>query len=154
MNQGGLEVVPQPTNDTGLLSNRVLSLWPYSDMTDDRIYWGKKYITMRQDTGIKSAFKFGINNDRGFAAYFVNGGMFVKKFNTDPKGCYPDSGVSYETYTNNVILEMESLSELSAITPGSTAFHKEEWTIEKDVVRPEPNDELTIDALIKLYIEK
>lgn len=154
LHQGGLEIVPQPLNNTGLLSNRMLSLWSYTDMSDDRVYWGKKYITLRQDTEIQSAIKFGINNDRGWAAYLVNNGMFVKKYNHNPNGNYPDNGVSYETYTNNLILEMESLGELVPITPGSTASHSEEWMLINNVERPDAKDEVTIDALAKLYIEK
>jgi hypothetical protein len=154
LRRGGMEVVPQPLNNTGLLANRVLSLWSYSDMSDDRIYWGKKYITMRQDTGIKSAFKFGINNDRGWAIYLVNNGMFVKKYNHDPNGNYPDYGVSFETYTNNLILEMETLGELVDITPGSTSSHSEEWSLIDKVERPAANDEVTLDTLVNLYIEK
>lgn len=154
LRRGGMEIVPLPLNNTGLLANRVLALWPYSDMSDNRVYWGKKYVTMRQDVGIKSAFKFGINNDRGWAGYFVNNGMFVNKYNHNPNGNYPDYGVSFETYTNNLILEMETLSELSDITPGSTAFHGEEWSLINNVERPSSNDEVTLDALINLYIEK
>jgi hypothetical protein len=154
LRRGGMEVVPQPLNNTGLLANRVMTLWPYSDMSDDRVYWGKKYITMRQDTGVKSAFKFGINNDRGWAGYFINGGMFVKKYNHNPNGNYPDYGVSFETYTNNLILEMETLGELSDITPGSTSHHCEEWLLIDNVERPAANDEVTLDTLVNLYIEK
>lgn len=154
MRQGGLEVVPQPLNNTGLLANRRLSLWSYTDMSDDRVYWGKKYITLRQDTGITSAIKFGINNERGWAAYLVNNGMFVKKYSHNPDGNYPDYGVSYETYTNNLILEMESLGELVPITPGSTVSHTEEWTLIKNVERPDAKDEITLDTIAKLYIEK
>jgi hypothetical protein len=154
MRRGGLEVVPQPTNNTGNLANRVLALWPYSDMSDERVYFGKKYITMRQDTDIKSAFKFGINNDRSWAGYFVNNGMFVKKYNHNPNGNYPDFGVSYETYTNNLVLEMETLGELVDITPGSTASQSEEWLLIDKVERPAANDEITLDTLVDLYIEK
>lgn len=154
MRHGGLEVVPQPLNNTGLLSNRVLSLWSYSDMSDERIRWGKRYITMRQDSSIKSALKFGINNDRGWAGYCINGGMFVKKYNHNPGGHYPDNGVSFETYTNNVILEMETLGELCDITPGSTVAHCEEWMLIDKVERPAPDDEVTLDTLVNLYIEK
>ena len=153
LSRGGLEVVPQPTNDTGLLANRVLSLWPYSDMSDDRVHWGKKYITLRQDPSATQAFKFGINNLRGWAAYFNHGDMFVKKYTNNPGGSYPDFGTSFETYTNNFFLEMESIGELVNITPHSTVFHGEEWSLVKDVERPAPDDEEAIDKLVQLYIE-
>lgn len=152
--QGGLEVVPQPLHDTGLLANRVLSLWPYSDMSDSRVYWGKKFISLRQDPGIRSKFKFGINNLRGWASYFNHGGMLVKKYECNPGGNYPDYGTSFETFTNNLIMEMESLGELVDITPGSTIYHGEEWSLFDHVERPAPDDEQTMETLTRLYIEK
>lgn len=154
LSQGGLEIVPQPQNDTGLLPNRVLSLWPYTDLTDDRVYWGKKYITLRQDKGIASAFKIGINNLREWAAYCNHDCLFIKRYKNNPAGNYFDYGTSFETYTNNHILEMETIGEITNITPGSTIFHSEEWELIGEVKRPEQNDEITIDTLVKMYIEK
>jgi hypothetical protein len=154
LGKGGLEVIPQPLYDTGLLANRVISLWPYADMSDERVYWGKKYITLKQDKNISSAFKFGINNIRNFAAYFNHNSMFIKKYHSNPDGKYPDYGTSFETYTNNHFLEMETLGELTDITPGSTMYHSEEWELVDNVMRPAEQDEVTIDALVKVYIEK
>jgi len=154
LGKGGLEVIPQPLYDTGLLANRVISLWPYSDMSDERVYFGKKYITLKQDKNISSAFKFGINNIRNWAAYFNHDSMFIKKYHCNPEGKYPDYGTSFETYTNKHFLEMESLGELTDITPGSTLFHSEEWELVDNIKRPNEKDEVTIDALVKVYIEK
>lgn len=154
LNKGGLEVVPRPVNDTGLLSNCVMSLWPYTDMSDPRVFWGKKYITLRQDKDASAAFKFGINLNREWVAYLHHGDMFVKSFHINSHGNYPDSGVSFETYTNQHFMEMESLGELIDITPGSTASHTEKWTLVKDVARPAQNDEAAVDALVKKHIEK
>jgi hypothetical protein len=154
LSQEGLEIVPQPQNDTGLLANRSLTLWSYTDMSDERVYWGKKYITLRQDPSITSAFKIGINNARGWAAYLNHGQLFIKKNDVNPNGRYPDYGCSFETYTNNYIVELETLGELVDITPGSTIYHGEEWTLIDNVERPAPDDEVTIDALVNLYIEK
>ena len=44
MAPGGKEVVPQGRRDTGLLPNRVVSLWPYSRLDDPRVHWGERYI--------------------------------------------------------------------------------------------------------------
>lgn len=154
LSKGGLEVVPQPVCDTGLLSNRVLSVWPYSNMADERIYWGDKYITLTQKPGMDRSFKFGINNLSGWAGYFNHGGLFIKRYTCDAAGEYPDHGTSFETYTDKEILEMESLGQLVNITPGSTAFHAEHWDIVPDVERPDARDEAAIDAAVKKYIEK
>ena len=80
MSQGGKEIVPQPARDTGFLGNRVLALWPYSKMNDRRVYWGDKYIVLQQDPGAERPFKFGINNEDGWAAYFNHGNLFIKRY--------------------------------------------------------------------------
>ena len=154
LGQGGLEVVPQPVNDTGLLANRVLSVWPYTNMADERVFWGDKYITLRQKPGAGRALKYGINNLAGWAAYFIGGGLFIKRYNCDPAGTYPDYGTSFETYTDGEILEMETLGRLIDLTPGSTMFHAESWSIVADVERPDPRDEDAIDKAVKKYIEE
>lgn len=151
MAPGGREIIPQPVRDTGLLANRVLALWPYSNMQDRRVYWGKKYIILDQDPSIEEPFKFGINSDAGWGAYFNHNCMFVKRYIPKENVEYPDFGVSYETYTNGYFLEMETLGELKVTEPGETVEHVETWELFKDVERP-GRDEDQIDNLVKKYI--
>ena len=54
MAPGGKEVIPQTRKDTGLLPNRIMSLWPYARLNDPRVYWGDKYIILQQDQDRKS----------------------------------------------------------------------------------------------------
>ncbi|MDR0405862.1 MAG: DUF4380 domain-containing protein [Clostridiales bacterium] len=152
LKHGGLEVVPQPKKDTGLLGNRVLALWPYTKMSDSRVVWGDDFITVRPDSSAEGAFKFGINNERGFAAYFNHGNLFFKRFSPIDGGMYPDGGVSFETYTTDVMLEMETLGELQKVQPRETAVHTEVWELILNVPQPETDGE--INAAIKKYIEK
>ena len=51
MNLNGVAIVPQSTwsEPDGLLPNRVLTLWPYTDLRDPRVYWGTRCIMLRQD---------------------------------------------------------------------------------------------------------
>lgn len=151
MKIGGLEVVPQPKKDTGLLGNRILALWPYTKMNDERVCWGDDFITIRPNSSADSAFKFGINNERGFAAYFNHGNLFVKKFVPVDGGTYPDGGVSYETYTNNIMVELETLGEYKKVKPNETVVHVENWELIMNVPMPDTNEE--ISAAIKKYIE-
>ena len=109
MAPGGFEILPQPDRETGLLGNRVLALWPYTNMNDNRVYWGDKYITLSQDANAHGPIKFGINNEKQWAAYINKGCLFIKKYSHNMHAKYPDFGVSYETYTNKYFLEMESL---------------------------------------------
>ena len=60
---GGVAILPQSQSHTGLLPNRTISLWPYSDVTSALLSWGNRYILAWADkkTG---AFKLGFPNPR------------------------------------------------------------------------------------------
>lgn len=143
MATGGTEIVPQYQLDTDLLPNRMLSLWPYTNMNDHRVTWGKKYILLKQDPECKDAFKFGISNTDGWAAYANHGNLFIKKFTPVEGALYPDySGSSYETYTIDFMLEMETLSPLVILEPEGTLEHIENWQLFKDVPAPESDSDV------------
>lgn len=151
MATGGTEIVPQNTKDTDLLPNRMLSLWSYTKLNDPRVTWGEKYILLRQDPDNKTAFKFGISNTDGWAAYANHGNLFVKKFLPVEGALYPDySGSSYETYTIDFMLEMETLSPLVILEPSETLEHIETWQLFSDV--PKPVTEQDVERDIIKYI--
>lgn len=134
MDKGGAVVVPQPTEDTGLLANRVLAIWPYTDMTDSRIFFGERYIALRQNPEIDRNIKFGINNTAGKIAYINYGQALVKSFAPNhPDGVYPDYGCSCESFACDLFIEAETLSELQTIKKGESIVHTETWTLTPDV---------------------
>ena len=45
LGQGGTEIIPLNTRDTGLLANRYVSIWPYADLRDDRFYFCLLYTS-------------------------------------------------------------------------------------------------------------
>lgn len=151
--RGGLEFVPQPQKDTVLLGNRVLALWPYTRMTDERVYWGDRFISLQQDPKADHPIKFGINSEHGYAAYFLNGDLFVKQFAIDESAQYPDAGMSFETYTNSLMLEMESISPLKKTAPGETLEHTEHWSLFSGVTAPDSQDEAAMEQIAKQYIK-
>ena len=148
---GGREIVPQPTKDTGLLGNRLLALWPYTKLTDKRVIWGDRYISLTQDSKNCDKFKFGLDSEHGFSMYFKDGDLFIKKFFPIENGKYPDGGMSFETFTNNLFLEMESLGEIQEIAPNQTVEHKEVWSLYR---QPDLDDfdETEIDKLVEKYV--
>ena len=112
MAQGGRAIVPQEPYQTGeenLLPVRPLVLWSYTKMKDPRFIWGTKFIQVKQDPGAKTYQKIGVLNTLGWAAYYLNGQLFIKRYNYSPGARYPDFGVNTEVYTNPDILEMFSL---------------------------------------------
>lgn len=143
MAPGGKEIVPQVTRDTGLLPNRMISLWPYTKMNDPRVYWGEKYITLQQDPKAITAFKFGIPNEDGWAGYVNHGHLYVKQFPFIEDAIYPDfSGSSYETYTCGDFLEMESLTPLVLLEPEESISHTEVWALYDNAEIPRTEDEI------------
>lgn len=142
MAQGGYEIIPQPTVNTDLLPNRAVALWPYANMADPRVFWGRSYITLRQDSAEKELFKCGINNYAGWAAYVLPNVTFVKHYSPQhPQAEYPDFGVSFETYTDSLVIELETLAPLHRLKQGETASHSEVWVLKHTDVPPAPTDE-------------
>ncbi|WP_071553849.1 hypothetical protein [Neomoorella thermoacetica] len=72
---------------------------------------------LKQDPKISNPFKLGIANQDGWSIYLNHGNLFIKRFNHQFNVRYPDYGISYETYMNNYMLEMESLSPLTLLEP-------------------------------------
>ncbi|HQQ00974.1 MAG TPA: hypothetical protein PLY86_21170, partial [bacterium] len=60
---------------------------------------------------------------------------------------YPDMGCSLETFTNNEMLEFETLSPLWRILPGETVEHVEQWRLLKGISAT--LDEESIDRELK-----
>ena len=146
---GGTLVLPTNDNDTGLLSNRKIIVWPYTDLTDDRIYFGKRYITLKQDKNAKEPIKLGLDLNKATAYYCKNGNIFCKRIESVlPAGNYPDGGCNFETYTNDVFIEVESLGELKTVKNGETSVHREMWSLYKTNTDINFKSEEDIDNLL------
>ncbi|MBI5056243.1 MAG: hypothetical protein HZB61_06500 [Nitrospirae bacterium] len=143
----GTEVVPQTRRETGLLPNRIIALWPYTMPDDRRLRFCGNYITIHQDPAVKQPLKLGTSNENGWAAYFNHGHLFVKYYTHNTNARYPDYGVSYETYVNNFMLEMETLSPLVLLGPNAYVEHTEQWELFDNVPMPSL-DEKAIDMAL------
>jgi len=150
MNYGGFMAVKMIDTDLGLLPNRTMSLWSYSKMNDKRVYFGEKYITLKADRDNEEQFKFGIRTDSGYAAYFRNKTMFIKRFETDD--CVgPDYDCNYESYTCKEMLEMESLSPLTVLEYNEFVLHNEVFELYELEKMPDPRNEAEIsEALARI----
>ena len=137
MRPGGLGVLPQSLAQTGLLPNRALTLWPYTDMRSPHIQWGNEYIFVTANV-TEGALKIGFPNPRGWLGYALDGTLFVKRTQYDPTAIYYDGGSSSECYCNARFLELETLGAMVALVPGDVATHHETWEVFADVdVQPD-----------------
>ncbi|MGN1121966.1 MAG: hypothetical protein ACI4RV_06330 [Eubacteriales bacterium] len=127
--KGGKAYVAQATEDTGLLANRTLMLWPYNVMTDKRFYMDDTYVGLAQETDAKAAFKIGVNNTRGKAVCVNHGTAFCISTDYIPGAVYPDNGCSCEMYSCANFLEVETLSPLYTLNPGESCRHTEHWSL-------------------------
>jgi hypothetical protein len=152
MAPGGTAIVPFADRGTGLLPNRQLVLWPYTNMNDARVTWGEKAVILRQRPDTQP-FKIGTNNEKGWAAYAKEGHLFVKTYRPVIDGVYPDYGVSFETYTNGLFLELETLSELQRVRPGQTVEHAETWRL-FEFAEPDWSDERSLIARIESLLDE
>lgn len=131
---GGTAILPQSRQDTSVLPNRSLVLWPYTDMVNPNVRWGSEYILL--DAALDTPFKVGFPNPRGWLAYWWDGMLFVKRAEYDSQAEYFDYGSSSESYCDHRFIELETLSPIRTIAPGETASHIETWDLYRDVDRP------------------
>lgn len=126
---GGKLTVPLSTENTGYLANRNLVHWHYNDVNDERfaLYNDKFVLTSTPDA--KGPFKIGTMLKGIKAVYEYNGTVFTKKC-AQRDGEYPDFTCNLETYTSELIHEVETLSPMEEIAPGGKIVHTEKWRIE------------------------
>jgi hypothetical protein len=135
MAQGGMVVAgfpPRGTHPQNLEVTNPLSMWAYTDLSDPRWKFTKKYLTLRQDPDNSNAQKLGSFNVDTWAAYLLNGEAFVKRSKADPTKTYPDFGCSFETFTNNEFLEIETLGPMTKVQPEHMVEQVEQWGLYKN----------------------
>jgi hypothetical protein len=148
MAKRGLLIIPLPakiTHAARLTHNQNWSLWGYTDFSDPRWTLGARYILFRQDPK-RGPNKIGIAHREGWAAYLRRGLLFIKKFQRMPDAVYPDSDVNFEAFSNERMLEIESLGPLVTLRPGQSTVHTETWSLHRGV--PVCRTEADIDKYV------
>lgn len=151
MAPGGTSLAVQPTEDTGLLANRSLIIWPYTRMTDSRMSITDKYITVSQSKDAECNLKIGFNNTFGKAAYINEGQALVKYSEYQHGENYPDNGCSTEIFTNTLFEEVESLSPVATLSRGESITHTEEWQLFDGIEVSEKTDAALAEVAKKLF---
>jgi hypothetical protein len=150
MAPGGVAVSgfpPRGKHPINLEATNPLVMWAYTNLADPRWKFTKKYLTLRQDPNNADAQKLGMFNPDTWAAYLLNGEAFLKRTRAELAKTYPDFGCSFETFTNNEFLEIETLGPMTDLRPGQTVEHAEHWALFRDVI---PNS-LTDEELDRVF---
>ncbi len=153
MAQGGTAVSgfpPRGHHPANLEATNPLTMWAYTNLADPRWKFTRKYMMLRQDPNNKEAQKIGMFNPDTWADYVLNSEAFVKRSKPDPSKTYPDFGASFETFTNNEFLEIESLGPLTKLVPGQTVELVEHWGVFRKVTLNEWNDDELDRVLLPL----
>ena len=142
MAPGGIALIPQPPlgeHPRDLLPNRALIIWPFSDTTDPRFHLGKHFISLRHDAA-RSPFKFGLSHQGKWAAYLLGNQLFTKTVTFIVGATYADMGCNYESFTNEDMLEVETLGPLVTLAPGESISHEENWALHGNLTPPTYGD--------------
>ncbi len=153
MAPGGVEIIPLPPkrphpghprnarSPADYAPNVRLILWPYFDFTDPRWTFGRRYILLRQDV-TRGPTKIGLDHRLGWVAYLNSGTLFVKRFDYREGAIYPDMGTRYQTFSNEDMLEMETVGELVTLAPGESAALIESWELHAPVPPVETEEDV------------
>jgi hypothetical protein len=135
---GGVAILPQAATPSGLLPNRVLSFWPYANISSPHILWGNRYILLRAEK--QPPFKIGFPNPRGWLGYWLEGILFVKRAPFFAQADYCDFGSSSECYCDQEFIELETLAPVGRLDPGGSVVHIEIWELHANVDYPKDED--------------
>jgi len=131
---GGTAILPMPVGNTdaaGLLHNRQISLWPYARINDPRVKWDDKFVLFKANT--LPPFKVGYFNSHGWLAYWLDGVLFRKTFESRIGAAYPDNNCNAEMYCGERFIELESLAPLGVLQPAASVTHVENWELFTDL---------------------
>lgn len=145
---GGTLVLPMNSDDTGLLPNRVISIWPYTDIKDERYTISDKFAVIK-NTYKEKPLKLGFDLKSGNSYYFVGDEVFRKQFDTfHPEKSYVDNGCSFETYNCEKFIEIETLGPIETVKPGGKIYHTENWSLYR-CENPDLSSDDKIETLLK-----
>jgi len=154
MTPGGVAIAgfpPRGKHPEVLAATNPLVMWAYSDLSDKRWLFTKKYLALRQDPANPDPQKLGLFNTNTWAAYLVHDDLFLKRYQADPAKTYPDFGCSFETFTNADFLELETLGPMTKVEPNASLTHIERWTLVRNVKLP-PLSDADLDKLLPVVL--
>jgi hypothetical protein len=153
MAPGGIAITgfpPRGKHPEKLEATNPLVMWAYTNLSDKRWVFTKKYMALKQDPRNSEAQKLGMFNPDTWGAYILNGEAFLKRAHANSGETYPDFGCSFETFTNNEFLEIETLGPLTKLPPGKTAEQAEHWSLHRGVKLTEFTDDAIDTAILPL----
>ena len=133
MKSGGEMTFDLSKEDTGLLANRNIVLWPYSSLKDDRLILEDDKIKLKSNIRVPEAFKIGAYNKNIRAKYVLKENartqVFIKENTAIDGANFPDYFCNFESYCNNYIHEVETLSGFQIVAQNDEFSYTEKWSV-------------------------
>ena len=127
---GGRVYCPLNKRHEGFHPVRNYTLWCGAHLDDPRFSHDDRHFCLRHSADESlHPFKIGSFVAKGEVYYVLDDVMLVKRFSADPTAVYPDGRCNFETYTNHLFIEVESLSPMGKLLPGERMVHYEEWQL-------------------------
>jgi hypothetical protein len=136
MTPGGMGITghpPRAAHSEVLQPTHPLVMWAFTDLSDPRWTFTKKYLLLKQDPENKEPQKIGHFNPQTWGAYLLGDELFVKRYEAEPGKTYADFGCSFEMFSRNDILELETLGPFQKVEPGGSAVHVEQWSLHRGI---------------------
>lgn len=139
---------PRAGHDQALLPTNPLVMWAYTDFTDTRWRFRKRYLLLQQDPSNIYPQKVGLFNENTTCAYLLGRELFIKRATARSNTAYPDFGTSAQLFVNGEFLELETLGPLVDLLPGKSVTHIERWSLHKNIAFQTTNDDDEIDRIM------
>lgn len=156
MRPGGRAILPlpprAPMDPDHFQSVGPMTLWSFTDLADPRWVFGTEFIQLGHEANPRGRFPeqmTGVFNPAGWAAYYTNGTVFMKRATPLLKARYPDFGCNFEIFTSSEFLELETLAPIVELRPGESTSHTETWALFRDV-QPGNDDAWIHSAVVPL----
>jgi len=134
---GGKAILPLPPRaphaEDNLLPTSSIAIWPYCNLSDERLIQGKKYVMLKHDDKVPDSYKLGMLVSNGWTAYYNQGHLFVITFDYVKEALCPDLGSNVEAFSGKFALELETLAPLHVLQPEASVEYTENWFLFRDV---------------------
>ena len=155
MAENGYAIIPRPplgTHPENFSPNQLIVVWPFTDLSDERLRLGRRVTKLSQAD--RPALKFGLRHAAGWVGYALGDELFLKTIPLIEGAAYPDMGSNLQTFTNHEILELESLGPIKKVGPGETVNHVESWAVFSGVELPDMEHEENLLRALETYVRR
>lgn len=145
----GVVILPQNSDTSDhCRPNRAVVLWPGTEIHDERLFIGNRFLTICKTSEDKAPLKIGCNNILGWAAFVAPHYTFIKRYVHDVQAVYPDFGSSCEVDCQKDFVEIQSMSPMYRVEPGQEIKHVENLSLYQTPNCVNPNNEEDIQRYI------